>query len=263
MITSKSNELIKKIKSLSLKKYRDNYKEYIVEGIKMALEAIDMAEVTSVVYCDELLSADDIGKIKRAIKSKKLSEDVLVSVSKNVFKYISDTITPQGVIAVVKMNSGKFDSSNEPIFILDNIQDPGNLGTIIRSLDAAGIHTLVLSKDTVDYYNLKVIRSTMGGIFRLNIIKLDKDLSNFVDELKKNKYKILATSLEGSKPYFDIPYNKCAIVMGNESQGVSKDIIKKSNCLIKIPMPGKTESLNVSVATSIIAFEIVRQGYKK
>lgn len=260
MISSKSNELIKRIKSLSLKKYRDKYREYIVEGIKMTFEAVDNAKVTGIIYCEELLPAQDIKKLNELISVKKISKDILISVSKNVFEYISDTVTPQGVITVVKMNDSKFDFSiNDNIFVLDNIQDPGNLGTIIRSLDAAGIKNLILSKDTVDHFNMKVIRSTMGAIFRINIIKLENDLIEFVRKLKKNKFSIVTTSLSASKPYFDVNYDKCAIVMGNEANGVNDSIISESDLLIKIPMPGMAESLNVAIATSIIAFEIVRQ----
>ena len=269
MITSKENELVKHIKALSQKKYRDEFKEYIVEGPKMVLEAIEYAKVSSIIICEEYLN--DAKTLDRISKLANKSGVRLEFASSKVFDSISDTKTPQGVIAVAKQNEvpelGKaLDKmlKDDTIFALDKIQDPGNLGTIIRSLDSAGIKHLILSKDTVDAYNPKVVRSTMGAIFRLKIYTIEAELSNVLQGLKYRGAMIISTSLDTDKYIYDIDFNKkLVIVIGNESQGVSQEIQNLSDYKFKIPMIGKTESLNAAVATSIVAYEKVRRNYRK
>ncbi len=261
MITSKDNSTIKYIKSLLQKKYRDENGEYIVEGIKMCEESFVYAKVLHIVICKELLD-DSVEDILRKIEKAKLQDKVL-DVSKSVFMTISDTKTPQGIISVVKKeNSSK--KNDNVIFILDDVQDPGNVGTIIRTLDSAGYRDLILSKGTADPYNLKVVRSTMGAIFRLNILQEKEELLETIKSLKKERYKIVVTSLDTDTFYYDLKFNeKLAIVIGNESKGVSKDIQDIADIKVKIPMIGKTESLNAAVATSIIAYERVRTHLQK
>lgn len=137
----------------------------------------------------------------------------------------------------------------------------GNLGTIIRTLDSANIAQIILSKDTADVYNPKVVRSTMGAIFRVNIVECN-DIVKEIKELKKHKYKIVVTSLETDKSIYDIDFSKKVLVIGNEANGVRKEIIDIADEKAKIPMLGKTESLNASVATGIIIYEYVRQKIK-
>ena len=248
MITSKDNALIKKIKSLSQKKYRDEYGQYIVEGIKICDEAIKYANVDILVVCLELFSDFD---------ESKYSKTKIEYVSKNVFESISDTKTPQGIMAIVNIPTSK-KITDKVVFALDTIQDPGNLGTIIRSLDAFGYKDLIISENTVDPYNPKVVRSTMGSILRLNINKVNLvvELNNY----KKDGYKIIVTSLDTNKYINEIDFNdKQIIVIGNESNGVSKEIQKEADLKVKIPMKGKAESLNAAVATSLIAYEKIRK----
>lgn len=145
------------------------------------------------------------------------------------------------------------------IFALDNIQDPGNLGTIIRTLDCAGISTLLLSKGTVDLYNPKVVRGTMGAIYRVNILK-DLELKETLLEMKKEGYQIVVTDLSASMFHYDLNYQqKLVIVIGNESNGVNEEIKSIADVKIKIPMLGRTESLNAGVAASVVAYEAVRK----
>lgn len=141
---------------------------------------------------------------------------------------------------------------------LDNVQDPGNFGTILRTVDSIGLKQILVSKGTVDAYNSKVIRSTMGAIFRIKIIECE-NLKEMLKEIKKHKFEIVVSSLQTDNSVYDINYNKKAIVIGNEANGVEKEIQDIADKKIKIPMLGKTESLNASVATGIILYEYVRQ----
>lgn len=259
MITSKENQLIKYIKSLSQRKYREENKEYIVEGIKMVIEALDSKEdVSKLIICEELFqNISEANNFQKYIK--KLDEMGRCEyVSKNVFEYITDTVSPQGILAILKEKEEKSSYSNI-VFALDNVQDPGNVGTIIRTLDSAGYKDLILSSDTAEAYNPKVVRSTMGAIFRLNLhrnINLEAELIN----LKRKNYKVVVTDLETENYYYDLNFeDKLVIVIGNESKGVSKQIKDLADVKVKIPMLGKTESLNAAVATSIIAYEGVRK----
>ncbi len=256
MITSKDNELVKHIRSLSQKKYRDEYGEYIVEGSKMVFEALEYADVKVIIICEKLFT-EKMPKTNTKIEY----------VSEAVFKHISDTMSPQGIMAVISKkervnlkNSIKLFKKDKTIFALDKVQDPGNLGTIIRTLDAAGIKHLIVSKDSADVYNPKVIRSTMGAIFRLNIFTLDMELFDALESLREDGIKVVVSSLDTKKYFYDIDFDESiVIVIGNESQGVSKEVQNIADYKVKIPMKGKTESLNASVAASIIAYEKVRR----
>ena len=147
------------------------------------------------------------------------------------------------------------------VFALDNLSDPGNLGTIIRTLDSAGINSLILSKGSADLYNPKVVRSTMGAIFRIDA-EYAENLQSKLLNLKEQGYKIIVTSLQADKYIYDLPFKeKCVVVIGNESKGVSEKIMELADIKTKIPMLGRTESLNAAVAASIMAYEAVRQNF--
>ena len=261
MITSKENQLVKYIKSLSQKKYRDLNHEYIVEGYKMVKEAIEASEnISKIVICEDLFSnvLEEDSYFKKLLAS---NSEKIEYVSEKVFEYISDTMSPQGILAVVKERESSNDSYSNVIFALDDLQDPGNLGTIIRTLDSAGYKDLILSKDTADSYNPKVVRSTMGAIFRLNIHR-KFSLKEELQSLKSQGYKIVVTDLNTDKYYYDLDFeDKLVIIIGNESKGVSEEIKALADLKVIIPMVGKTESLNAAVATSIIAYEGVRQKF--
>ena len=259
-ISSKDNELVKNIKKLKDKKYRDLENVYIVEGIKMLKEAIvENASIKQIIICDDCEKSDLISKEMMY----EIAKYDCVYVTSKVFKYITEVQTPQGVMAIIeKNNRDKEINYDEDIIVaLDDIQDPGNLGTILRTIDSIGLSQVLISKGTADPYNPKVVRSTMGAIYRVKVIECD-DLKETLKEIKKNKFKILATSLDDSKSIYDIKYNKKVIVIGNEANGVEEEIVKLSDEKIKIPMLGKTESLNASVATGIVLYEYVRQKIK-
>lgn len=251
MIVSKDNSQIKHIKQLKQKKYRDEYREYIVEGIKIVEEAIREKEnIALVIICEELLKEKvDTANCK------------LEFVSKSVFESISDTVTPQGILAVIKEKEAK-EIKSEVLFALDDIQDPGNMGTIIRTLDSAGIKDLIVSEASADIYNSKVTRSTMGAIYRLNVVRTN--LISKLRKLQEEGYKIIVTSLNTDKYHYDIKFDeKLIIVIGNEAKGVSEEIGAIADIKVKIPMLGKTESLNAGIATGILAYEYVRNIINK
>ena len=256
IITSKDNENIKSIKKLKERKYRDLNNEYIIEGIKILKEAIqEKAVIKKIVICEECL-ANNIIDEKLLYEIAKYD---CLCVSKKIFEGLTDVSKPQGILAVVEKNNKKDINYNEDIIVaLDGLQDPGNLGTILRTLDSANLSQVVVSKDTVDAYNPKVVRSTMGAIFRVNIVEAE-NLKETLKEMKRHKYKVMCTDLTASKNIYEIDYTKKILVIGNESNGISKELLDMADEKIIIPMLGKTESLNASVATSIIVYEYVRR----
>ena len=256
IITSKDNENIKSIKKLKERKYRDLNNEYIIEGIKILKEAIqEKAVIKKIVICEECL-ANNIIDEKLLYEIAKYD---CLYVSKKIFEGLTDISKPQGILAVVEKNNKKDINYNEDIIVaLDGLQDPGNLGTILRTLDSANLSQVVVSKDTVDAYNPKVVRSTMGAIFRVNIVEAE-NLKETLKEMKRHKYKVMCTDLTASKNIYEIDYTKKILVIGNESNGISKELLDMADEKIIIPMLGKTESLNASVATSIIVYEYVRR----
>lgn len=251
IITSKDNEIIKNIKKLKEKKYRLD--TYIVEGIKMVKEAISENQEIELIAIREDFKIDfDTKKIK------------IVTISNKIFNDISDVKTPQGILAVIKKNqNNQIETNQEYILALDSLQDPGNMGTIIRTADSANINQIIINKTTVDPYSPKVIRSTMGAIYRTNIIEVE-DLKATLKEMKSKGFQIITTDLKATQSIYDINYNnKTVVVIGNEANGVSQEILQTADKKVIIPMLGKTESLNASIAASIMIYEYVRQKIQK
>ena len=251
IITSKDNEIIKNIKKLKEKKYRLD--SYIVEGIKMVKEAISENQEIALIAIREDFKIDfDTKKIK------------IVTISNKIFNDISDVKTPQGILAVIKKNqNNQIETNSDYILALDSLQDPGNMGTIIRTADSANINQIIINKTTVDPYSPKVIRSTMGAIYRTNIIEVE-DLKATLKEMKLKGFQIITTDLKATQSIYDINYNnKTVVVIGNEANGVSQEILQIADKKVIIPMLGKTESLNASIAASIMIYEYVRQKIQK
>jgi TrmH family RNA methyltransferase len=231
MIESVNNEKIKNYAKLNDKKYRDNTGLFLVEGEHLVEEALKRNIVV------EIFSLDN--------------RDNSTQVSEPVMKKLSNLSSVPKVLAVCKKIENTDIKGN--ILMLDCIQDPGNLGTIIRSSVAFGIDTIVASKDTVDLYNIKVLRATEGMIFNINIIR--RDLNEILPELK-NKYTIYTTNVVNGTRLEDIKVNKpFALIMGSEGNGVKDSIASYADESVYINMNDKCESLNVGVATSIILYE--------
>ena len=246
LITSKDNETIKDIKKLKDKKYRKD--KFIVEGIKMLKEAVEEKQDINLIVLKEGVDID-----------LDLSSYNVITVTESIFNSLSDVVTPQGVLAVIlKKENQKIDKNVDVIFALDGIQDPGNLGTIIRTIDSANLKQVIVSKNTVDSFSMKVIRSTMGAIYRVNVIEVE-NLSDTLIKLKEDGFETVVTALDAKESIYDIDYNKKVIVIGNEANGVTEEVKSVADKKVKIPMLGKTESLNASVATGIMVYEYVRR----
>ena len=292
IISSKDNEIVKEIRKLKEKKYRKN--KFIVEGIKMLEEAInENASIDLIVIREGMDLSNLISNIlykndaDSGVKSKNIIDAISkiksITVTEKVFDTLTDVVSPQGVLAVInKRENGiinqatennnafeigdkiketenvKIDTTTDYILALDGIQDPGNLGTIIRTADSANLKQIIVSKNTVDAYSPKVIRSTMGAIYRVNIIEVE-NLEVTLKDLQKDGFKVVVTSLDTKNSIYDISYNKSIVVIGNEANGVSKEVQELANEKVKIPMLGKTESLNAAVATGIMIYEYVRR----
>lgn len=238
LYTSVENKKIKEIEKLNQKKYRDIEGLFLIEGEHLVKEAYKEGLLKTLIIKDNTNFNLDV-------------ETIIVS--EGVLKYLSNLDTPQPVMGICKKLGPK--ELGNRILILDNIQDPGNLGTIIRSAVAFNVDTIILSKDTVDLYNSKVIRATQGMIFKVNIIV--EDLITYIPKLKKENYKIISTSVVNGKNIKELVKNeKTAIIMGNEGNGVKKEISSLADDFIYIKMNNKCESLNVAVATSIILYEL-------
>ncbi len=252
-----SKNQLKIINSLKTKKYRFKNNLFLVEGLKSCKELIDSAKnlIKFFVITDNFNTSNN-DLLELIIQN---NYD-LYYVESTKFKNLSDTITPQQIIAIATLKPQKF-ILDSPIVILDNITDPGNLGTIIRSMDWFGIDQLILSKNCVDIFNPKVIRSTMGSIFRINYFIPD-NLNNFIKS-KLTDYKIIGTSTKAktSLNNFTFP-NKFAIIIGNEANGISKELMETLTDNIKINGFGKAESLNASITCSIILYEITKNCNK-
>ena len=234
IISSKENELIKHIKKLKDKKERDISNEYIIEGIKLVKEAIqEQANIKKIILCDDCEKTEDIPKELMY----EIAKYECIYVTEKIFKYISEVQAPQGILAVVEKNNvdQEIDYTQDIIVALDDVQDPGNLGTILRTVDSIGLTQILVSKGTADSYNPKVIRSTMGAIFRVRIIECE-DLAKMLKEIKKHKFKIVVSSLQTENSIYDINYNKKVIIIGNEANGVEKQIQEMADEKIKIPM---------------------------
>lgn len=258
MITSTSNPQVKGLLQLQKKsKVRSERNAFVVEGIKMFLEA--PKERVEKVYISESL----YNKKQKELDLRGYSVELL---SEKVFGYVSDTKTPQGILAVIRQKETKLSemvkSENPFLMVLDNLQDPGNLGTIVRTAEGAGVTGIIMSRDTVDIYNPKTIRSTMGSVYRMPFLYAE-DLPGLLDELKRYGIKSYAAHLGGKNDYDEEDYcSGCAFLIGNEGNGLRDEVSEKADVLVKIPMCGQVESLNAAIASSVLMFEAARQRRK-
>ena len=277
IISSKDNKRIKYIRSLLEKGgIRKKNHSFVVEGIKLVDEALEYGNVLDIIVSEslyeEIVSGDlarngllsDNGKhIIKQVKQGTL----LTVVSDAVFKSVSETITPQGILAEVEMPKHRLleekfleiayeKTGKIKLLILEDTADPGNLGTIMRTAEAAGVTGVIMGKGTVDIFNPKVVRSTMGSIFRLPFAYVD-DLKAVILRLKRDGISFYATHLKGKESYRDISYSdKAGILIGNEARGLSDEIANLADTYVIIPMQGKVESLNAAVAAALMLYEV-------
>ena len=257
-ITSKNNQVYKLLKKLLTKKYRDKTGMYLIEGENLLNEAVLSSNtVIESVVCRK----DSVGIIENI--ADKIKSNIFVA-DEAVFKDLAMTETSQGVIAAVKKPEISADeilfncSKDSNFVILDRLQDPGNIGTIIRTADAAGYGLVIAMKGTADIFSPKTVRSAAGSLFRVPVLFLntEEELIRFIKAAGK---KLAAATPVGSRYYYEEDMSRnIAFIVGNEGNGVSENLMGKSELKIKIPMRGTIESLNASVAAAIIMYEAVR-----
>lgn len=255
MITSTANARVKELLQLQKKaKIRNQEEVFIVEGVRMFQEL--PTDWIQKVYFSETF----YNRRKVELSLDQYEYELL---SDTVFAYISDTKSPQGVLCVVKQRSNTADKvleGKQPLLlILDNIQDPGNMGTIVRTAEGAGVTGIIMSRDCVDIYNPKVIRSTMGSIYRMPFVYVD-DITDIMKQLKARGITTYAAHLDGKHSYDEADYKKAsAFLIGNEGNGLREEVARSADEWIQIPMLGEVESLNAAIAASILMFEASRQ----
>ena len=261
VISSKDNDLIKHIKKLKDKKHRDESNEYIIEGVKLIEEAVkENAKIKKIIICEDTTRTYEIP----THIMYEIAKYECVYVTDKIFASITQVTNPQGIMAIIEKGDAdvQIDYAQDIIVALDDVQDPGNLGTILRTVDSIGLNQIIVSKGTADAFNSKVVRSTMGAIFRVKIIEVE-NLPQAIKEMRRHHFKLMVTSLQTENSIYDIQFNKKIIVIGNESNGVSKEVQEMADEKAKIPMIGKTESLNASVAAGVVMYEYVRQKLSK
>ena len=241
IITSKANSVVKNAKKLHQKKYRKS--AYLIEGWHLFEEAVQAGVTIEKIFALE------------SYRDQLAAFPQTVWVSEEILRDLADTQTPQGIVAVLlKEEVGPPDFSQGKFLFLEDVQDPGNVGTMIRTADAAGFTGVIVSDKSADIYSLKTLRSMQGSHFHLPIYRMS--LASFVEGAKKSDLPILATTLSReSKDYRELsPLEDFVLVMGNEGQGISSVMAESADQLVHISMKGRAESLNVAVAAGILMF---------
>ena len=259
-LTGLQNPVVKAAAELKQKKYRTQNGLYLAEGLRTAEEAVAYKAVETLFYV-----ATDDDRTMRLLEDAAMQNIKLVCVNENVMKKIADTETPQGIVAVCKMRQPKLENllaSGKMLLVLDRVGDPGNIGTMLRTADAAGIGGLVLLKGCADIYAPKTVRSSMGSLFHIPVLSGVSE-QEFVSAAKKAGYDLLVTCLDGADNLYKADLSgRIAFVMGNEAGGVSETLLEKADKRVYIPMAGRAESLNVAMAAGIVMFEALRRKVK-
>ena len=255
MITAANNKKVKNLVNLIQKaKIRREQDVFITEGIKMFLEA-PMDRIKEVYVSESFYEKENA--------REKLEQCQYEVLSDEVFKKVSDTQTPQGILCVMKQFhyelKDMFQKENPMFLILEDIQDPGNLGTMVRTAEGAGVDGIIMTKGTVDIYNPKTIRSTMGSVYRMPFFYTE-DLLGVMKQLQERKVTLYAAHLKGNQYYHQLDFKgAAAFLIGNEGNGLKEETTGAADVYMKIPMAGKVESLNAAVASVILMYEAARQ----
>ncbi len=264
-VSSINNNKIKFLRSLYRKKYRRLEGKFVLEGVRIIEEALKEGVSINQVFYSKYLFRNKRGL--ELLKRLEKNDIDTIETTDQIITEVADTESPQGILAIVdKVNFNLaqiLSGNNKLVLIVDQIQDPGNLGTIIRTADAASIDGIITTKGTVSLYNQKTIRATMGSMFRVPVYR-SSDLKELQDILKEEEFKVVVGDINGQKYHFEIDYTTAtAIIVGNEGNGPREELINFADELIKIPLIGEAESLNVAMATGIITYEAVRQRMEK
>jgi TrmH family RNA methyltransferase len=256
-ITSIKNDKIKNLRKLYQKKYRKQKGQFILEGLRLTRGSYNAGADLDTIY----ITKDFYNNLIKDEAFLINNQDKIVFVSNEQIKEVADTENPQDIITVV--NEPNFNEkqvlSKEYILVLDRVQDPGNMGTIIRTAVAAGFQSLIITKGSVDVFNLKVLRSTMGAIYSIPFIK-DVDLDKLITMLNNKEQYIYAADLNTDHYYNEVEYKKpLSLIIGNEAQGIREELLNLANQKVKIPIKGDIESLNAAVAAGLMMYEILRK----
>lgn len=262
MITSSANENIKYVKSLARRHIRQAERAFVAEGVRLLEDALNATQLPHMVlYNEGLLARTERGLSLLSRLQHSSSNPRLLEVSDKLLGEIADTVTPQGIIAVFPFVDWQMPAVATPLLvILDGLQDPGNLGTIMRSAEAAGTTALLLTSDSVDVYNPKVVRAAMGAHFRLPYFPnlAWPDISRKLTDLGVTQ--VVATMIQASTSIYELDWCKSsALIIGNEGRGISESTLAAATVQANIPMSGTSESLNAAIAASVIVFEVARQ----
>jgi TrmH family RNA methyltransferase len=260
-----SKEKLKELVKLKTKKGRKTQKRFLIEGMRLCEEMANSNwEAESVLFTGSFQNSSSGKKLLQKFERKNVKT---IPVKSEEVKKLSDTVTPQGIICVVKIKKYSLDElwskRSNIILALDAIRDPGNVGTLIRTADAFGIDGVILSSDSAELYNPKVVRSTMGSIFHLPIFD-EIDLEKTIPQLKKRNFKIYGTDVREGKDLEELDCSgKICLLIGNETEGLNKNLLELSDEIIRIPIFGRAESLNASVAGGILLYEITKRKHEK
>ncbi|NLM05166.1 MAG: RNA methyltransferase [Clostridiales bacterium] len=256
IISSQQNRLVKHARLLHNKKNRTLHKQFIIEGIRAVEEYIKYdASISYTLYSEDIENVSGGLELLNKLKDKYEAHKV----SKEIFKKISDTENPQGILSIVGIKEYDLNEMNfedNPLFIvLDRIQDPGNMGTIIRTAEAVGAEAIILNKGCTDPYNPKTVRATMSALLHIPIIETN-DNDDWISVFKRHDIRIIGSSLDTDKSYLDIDYRGgVALIIGNEANGIDEKLFPIIDTFIKIPITGKIESLNASIAAAILMYK--------
>jgi len=260
IITSIKNPDIKYLRKLYRSHRRRREEKFILEGTRLIEQALQAgAEIKQIFMTPDY----DDSLCKKVQKDEGIK---ITRVSRDLIEEVADTVTPQGIIAVVDKPSWQpediFTGPKHPLLVLDRIQDPGNMGTLIRTAVAAGVGGLIALKGCVDIYNLKVLRATAGAVFSIPFL-MRVELNDFLNMYSSRDYDLYCADLNGEQYYYEPDYDKPAIfVIGNEARGISEELLQKADYRIKIPLLGEIDSLNAGVSGSIILYEYLRHRQK-
>lgn len=260
VISSKDNKIIKEAASLASKKYRDELDEYLIEGPNIVKEAMEEGGRVRFIFT---LAGDQSAEIEEIVEAAEEKDLAAFKLTSDVFAKVTQTDSPQAILAVItkrQLSEQEFFSNvgNKNIVVLDRLQDPGNVGTVLRTAEALGFGGVIILKGTADVYQPKVVRSAAGSLLRLPLLFLDDSIS-CKEVLSKNNKKVFTTSMDAKKRVSDADLKEnVAIVIGNEGNGICQELMEGADSL-SIPMQGKTESINAAISAAIVMYESLRQ----
>ena len=264
IITSSQNRWVKQALSLHQRKYRDEFSLFLVEGVRLAEEAIRSEwDIQAILYSS---TGQGKGRILALLELGNIRNIPLVEIESSIYNKIAETENPQGITCIIKKKSFQLEqvklSAKMPLFLVaESVQEPGNIGTLLRTADAAGCSAVFFTKGCADIFSGKAVRASMGSLFHLPIIA-GIEAVTLINWLKKQNIRIIATSLASRNIYYETALNcPAAVIFGNEGNGIQAEVLQAADELIYIPIYGQAESLNVAASASIILFEAMRQRH--